>query len=1078
MHSQGGASPADAKIIPKWKRKGALGMQKTPFQNRKKGGFEIMKNFKKVISAVIALAITVSSFATVSASKFTDVAETAAYAEAVEILSTLGIVNGYAEEDGSYTFRPEGTITRAEAATMIVGALNMTADAQASSTTSQFADVNEKAAWAAGYINVGVNQGFISGMGDGTFAPQDQVTYAQMCVMLTSIAGYGEYAGKNGGWPKGYTDMAASTGISAGVAAANDTAMTRGQVAQMIWNTLQTPMLGVAEYSLTGNTYSQLDGKSDREFKTLLSSKFDTLVVTATITGTAKTSGALENDEATISVTKAAWWDDHAVPCQVLTHAGVHNATVYVDGVDVDANLLQSGKAVIAFDENDDAHLIYFTANTKTETKEFAAEDYVKSTLVQANDRFGDSTGTSAGTGSGKIRFGSKSYTMNLGSVLVPVPSASPVAAPAYVANLYVNGAPATTVVSIDAAAYATPSGVLTVSGGANGTLDQFIGGAQGTVKIVKTDADNGYSSIFVDYYDIAKVVSVSYKNNRTEIAISKASNSVMAANKIIVNDDKVEDGDVKLSVKLDGEDIELKDIQKGDIIAVGIDYAANGAAPTISDPRFLNVLVSRDTVSGKITGADAEEEVYEVDGTEYAVVNYAGTTLNLKDSYTMTLDPFGRIFAAEQEASSTKYAIAEKWTANDELQMLLADGTSKTYALASGVTPVNPSATPITITEVLYGTASPAPAAAKASPQARVVEYTVKNSTGEITSIKQVVPTVITNKEYVARTNKLDSVTVTDATKVVDASKYNNRISEYDTFEGFVDGTKYEAYSYKPAGSTVASFILVTKVGTTFTADSRFAVVTKAAQPGTAEDETDCYDVEVLYGGEATTLQFINNPTGLKVGDAFFFEKDSDNLVTDYYEVYDHASKTYYDFTTAAPSASPVPTAKYDGSTADGWSFNLADEGKDIQLAYAIVTQANGNTVELAAIPTGFGATPAPSTSPVPVIDTNNRAVVTPAPAGAEFLAVDDNAQIYMYDVADTFSISEKDKFSIGTMLASNFSMFETATNSGIYNDYADSDADNVYIATNDEFIGDYAYYALVMIVNGDVVQMYTITK
>ena len=147
-----------------------------------------MKNFKKVISSVIALAISASSFAAVSASKFSDVADTAPYAEAVEVLTALGIVSGY-NEDGVVTFKPEGNITRAEAATMIVGALNMTEDAKNASATCQFADVNEKASWAAGYVNVGVSEGFISGRDANTFDPQANVTYAEMCVMTTKLTG-------------------------------------------------------------------------------------------------------------------------------------------------------------------------------------------------------------------------------------------------------------------------------------------------------------------------------------------------------------------------------------------------------------------------------------------------------------------------------------------------------------------------------------------------------------------------------------------------------------------------------------------------------------------------------------------------------------------------------------------------------------------------------------------------------------------------------------------------------------------------------------------------------------------------
>ena len=79
-----------------------------------------MKNFKKVISVVMALAMIISSFTAVSASKFADVAETAAYAEAVQVLEALGVVNGVAQENGTFNFEPEKLVTRAEAATIIM----------------------------------------------------------------------------------------------------------------------------------------------------------------------------------------------------------------------------------------------------------------------------------------------------------------------------------------------------------------------------------------------------------------------------------------------------------------------------------------------------------------------------------------------------------------------------------------------------------------------------------------------------------------------------------------------------------------------------------------------------------------------------------------------------------------------------------------------------------------------------------------------------------------------------------------------------------------------------------------------
>ena len=72
------------------------------------------KNLKKVISAVIALTVSASS-AAFAAPNFSDVADTASYAQAVNTLAALGVIKGY--EDGS--FKPDNNITRAEAVTLL-----------------------------------------------------------------------------------------------------------------------------------------------------------------------------------------------------------------------------------------------------------------------------------------------------------------------------------------------------------------------------------------------------------------------------------------------------------------------------------------------------------------------------------------------------------------------------------------------------------------------------------------------------------------------------------------------------------------------------------------------------------------------------------------------------------------------------------------------------------------------------------------------------------------------------------------------------------------------------------------------
>ena len=1013
-----------------------------------------MKNFKKVISAVVALALSASTF--VSASNFTDVADTASYAEAIDVLSALGIVNGYAEEDGTFTFKPEGTITRAEAATMIVGALNMTADAQASAGTSKFADVNSQASWAAGYVNVGVAQGFISGMDETTFAPQENVTYAQMCVMLTSIAGYGEYAAKNGGYPTGYTSMAASTGINKGVAVSNDTALTRGQVAQMIWNALQAPMLGVYEYSFQGNTYTQLDGKSGRDFKTLLSDKFDGYVVTAEILATAKSSAAVENGEATIDVAKADWWDDEVVPCGVVAHTN-HNETVILNGISLDDQLYQMGKAVLVINEEDDVELVYFAANTKTETKEFAAEDYVPQAKLGTSNRYGDTAITSpsptTAPGIGKIRFGSKYMTMDTAGV-----------------DLYVNGK-----------SYTTLSATNT---GANATLDTFLKNAQGTIKLIKQDTDNGYSKIFVDYYDVAEVISVDYKNGQTTVLMAPAANAVANVRKLVVNDDAVEDGDVDITVKKGGAEIELKDLQKEDIVAYAIDLLS--ATSPMTDPAYISVIATNDTVEGKVTGDNTDDQKFAIDGTEYACVNYAAASLTVGDSYKLTLDPFGRIFDYEEDASSTKYAIVEKWNSSAEtVSLLLADGTTKAYELASNATIQDASGNPISLTgssSLIYK----ADGTTKNDPQNRVVEYTIKTSDNTIRTIKLATPVQLhslsAGAEYKARTNKLGSATINASTNVVNAEDYidplnsNPGLSDYEAFsvDSFVDGTDYDAYAYKSAGSNTYSFVLVTRVGSAFNETSRFAVVTRV-KGQTTYNEEDAYEVEVLAGGEATSLYYYANPSStVDTGDAIYFELDSDGFVKATYKVFDYDAAKLGNTTNGGSvdlfrpfthtTLATAMAGKYQTGS-DGWNFNLYDNGNDIQLVYAVVAEVAGNNVTLAPIPV-TGAN----------IDTNNDVASASATIGGNTYAVDSEAEIYVYDTADTQSINEYDKLYTGSVIASNFSMFETAKNSKTYT--IDSGDHDGTVETGEENRDNYTNYALAMIVDGDIVEIYPINK
>ncbi len=1021
-----------------------------------------MKNFKKVISAVIALALSASTL--VSAASFTDVAKTAPYAEAIDVLSSLGIVNGY--EDG--TFKPEGEITRAEAATMIVGALNMTADAVAAAGTTQFADVNEKAAWASGYINVGVAQKFISGMGDGTFAPQANVTYAQMCVMLTIISGYGDYAA-NGGYPTGYTTMAATTGINKGVSVGDNTALTRGQVAQMIYNTLLTPMLGVDKYTFQGNEYAMLDG-TDGKFKTLLSDKFDGYAATIRILETpVSDASTLENDEVNFEIIKADWWAEANGALKDDTTgrptAFRDETEKFAEGVDVNGNLKKIGKAIFVHDEEGELLLVYFAETGKTATKEFVAEDYIpQAKLADANQY----SSTNA-----KIRFGSKYYNVE-NSITV-----------------YVNGvaeaSPITNAADNSGSTFAAPN--LTT---AQTALDNYLTNARGTITLLDDGTNPGYEVIFVEIWDVAEVYGVEYENGRTSISMFTKGYVGTQYDEIAIDDEYVEEGKVKVTVEKNGEVADLASLAKGDIIAYK-SVINDGVDTILENPKEIEILATDSVASGKLSSVDGDEKIVIIDGTNYEMVAWGTlSSSDLAKSYELTLDPFGRIYKHVEDGSAALYAIALDLTTDEKAKLLLPDGTVKTYAVendayanfGSG----NNNAT--YVDSYLNNTSTAA--------NARVIEYKIKKSTGSINSFKLVTSFDDSNwgadVEYKGRTARLGTSPIVETTYVIDARSTLDgsdprSASSYAKFDAkdFVDGTDYRYVSIRPSTSYTA-FVVLSKIGTKFGANSRFAVVTKLGNLGETEDGDSVYKVEALVDGEKKEMLFdtdvyndINNDgtTGdtLAVGDVFFYEVDGDGFVNKVFRIWNGSTfTTLYQAIAAVKGADQTTALDPDDfiitdEVKNGWNFNLAN----VSATYGGLTSVADSDIQLAMgyiVPGADGSmTFANIVSPLATINSNNDMTGT-SDNGVAVFALDSDAVIYEYYAANPSALSESAKFTVknNAVYGNNLTKYD-ANNDGVFN------ASEVTVSgvPATDMAGD-AEKAIALIVDEVVVQVYVL--
>lgn len=157
----------------------------------------------------------------------------------VSLISALNIMEGF--DDGN--FRPNDSLTRAEAAAIMVRLLGQKGKAEPCKTT--FSDVPESH-WASGYINIAEANKIINGMGDGTFDPDGKVTYHQFVKMLVCILGYEPVAQALGGWIGGgylFAGSAQVTGFMKGVPGKYEEPVTRLTAAKLVYNALEVEIL-------------------------------------------------------------------------------------------------------------------------------------------------------------------------------------------------------------------------------------------------------------------------------------------------------------------------------------------------------------------------------------------------------------------------------------------------------------------------------------------------------------------------------------------------------------------------------------------------------------------------------------------------------------------------------------------------------------------------------------------------------------------------------------------------------------------------------------------------------------------
>lgn len=890
------------------------------------------KNLKKVISSVAALTMVASSVAAFAVD-FPDVESTASYAQAVQELSALDVISGY--DDG--TFGPDKLVTRAEITKMIVDALAERSLAEASTESTKFADVSADH-WAKGYINQGVANGFIAGMSDTEFDPDANVTYVQAQKMLVSAIGYETYAQAQGGWPTGYKTYAASLDITKGISGITDsTELTRAQVAQMIDNAMDAPLCVIASWKTEWNgsktpNLEVRDGKEGRAYETLFTEKHDAYKVYGRVTETSKT-GSVDTDKVTFQVEKADNFDDEEVKADSPV-----SEDMYIGDSKADNYLRTYSQALIQKNDDDEFTILSIAAAAANKSVTVASEDFDENKSTDEALYF-----FPAGTTKGSTK-----YQLDTTNGV----------------TIYINGVESSKSI-------AELRDYLDKNETASVTL-------QKETEVGSTSTSAKYNTIMVSSYVTAIVDEVIDKTNETSVNFDTYSSGIQA--KMTVNKD---DDNYTYSFKLDGKDIEAKDLQPNDVLNIAYDTTGS-----FRESSFYDVIVTRNVVDGvKCTSRNDSKGEYTIGGTKYKAAEGMDIDVETSTEYSLYLDHFGRIAKADENSVSKNYGVLKniyKKAGGDYMaQIITKKGTEEEYKVDSDK--VNEYATYLKYATFYsdakkenkidttkkdwqskvvafdgpeYSTSQPK---SVAYPE-QVVEYSVSSSSNKIT-IKSVYvdPTSAVDTEYKESGNKIGSVKMADSTVILDLSEVDTKDS-YSVVSSLNDGSPYTAYGYdKSKSDNTYRFVIITKgTSSVFNSETQLAIFNGSE---VVDDDGDKTAYNLVVNGEEKQFVLdddvvITGNAGKTVaedafdeGDVLVYATNSEGYISRIYSVFAAQNvlngSSFEDFRTNAfkKQSSVLADTKF--------ADLLSDDDNDVNVVFGPVVDKSGSNITIGTVTT-----------------------------------------------------------------------------------------------------------------------------
>lgn len=166
---------------------------------------------KRFAAFILILVMAFSATTVPLYADYTDIPENAAYKNAVDRMTSLGIMEGTRNS----TYKPDNILSREQFLKILLTAAELSDKAEAMNGETAFSDIGPKD-WISGYVNLALSKGFIRRTSDNRFNPHKDITFGDACTMVVHALGF-EDKDLKGAAPDLYVRKAKELGLTEGI---------------------------------------------------------------------------------------------------------------------------------------------------------------------------------------------------------------------------------------------------------------------------------------------------------------------------------------------------------------------------------------------------------------------------------------------------------------------------------------------------------------------------------------------------------------------------------------------------------------------------------------------------------------------------------------------------------------------------------------------------------------------------------------------------------------------------------------------------------------------------------------------